>query len=85
MVGVDATEPTTYSDYAAALTRPSSSTRTGLRLEVVAERRLRRLVREHWDELRSSKIRCKGRDSSNLRARAGAVNLVGIKQRECSC
>ena len=50
-LGVAATDPRHYPEYAEDYYATFFSDPDGLRLEIVAERRLRRLIRERWDEL----------------------------------
>jgi glyoxylase I family protein len=50
-LGVDAVEPRLYPEYAADYYAAFFSDPDGLRLEIVALRRMRALVREHWSEL----------------------------------
>jgi glyoxylase I family protein len=50
-LGVDATEPRLYPEYAADYYATFFSDPDGLRLELVALRHMRTLVREHWSEL----------------------------------
>lgn len=48
--GVDASEPATYPEYAPDYATFFSDP-DGIRLEIVAHRRMRSLVHDHWDEL----------------------------------
>ena len=50
-LGVAATEPRLYPEYAPDYYATFFSDADGLRLEIVAHRRMRSLVREHWGEL----------------------------------
>jgi catechol 2,3-dioxygenase-like lactoylglutathione lyase family enzyme len=50
-IGVDATAPATYPEYAPDYYATFFSDPDGIRLEIVAHRRMRSLVRDHWDEL----------------------------------
>ena len=50
-LGVDASEPQTYPEYAADYYATFFSDPDGIRLEIVAHRRMRSLVRDRWDEL----------------------------------
>jgi len=50
-LGVAATEPRLYPEYAADYYATFFADPDGIRLELVAHRRLRSLVRDHWDEL----------------------------------
>jgi glyoxylase I family protein len=50
-LGVAAVEPRLYPEYAADYYATFFSDPDGLRLEIVALRRMRTLVREHWNEL----------------------------------
>ena len=50
-LGVDASEPRLYPEYADDYYATFFTDPDGIRLEVVAHRRLRTLVREHWDRL----------------------------------
>lgn len=49
--GVDASEPATYPEYAPDYYATFFSDPDGIRLEIVAHRRMRSLVHDHWDEL----------------------------------
>lgn len=50
-LGIDASAPKLYPQYAEDYYATFFSDPDAIRLEVVAMRRMRRLVREHWDEL----------------------------------
>jgi hypothetical protein len=50
-LGVDASEPKTYPEYAADYYATFFSDPDGIRLEVVAHRRMRSLIVDRWDEL----------------------------------
>jgi catechol 2,3-dioxygenase-like lactoylglutathione lyase family enzyme len=50
-IGVDASAPMTFPEYAPDYYATFFSDPDGIRLEVVAHRLLRSLVRDHWDEL----------------------------------
>jgi glyoxylase I family protein len=50
-LGVDATEPAIYPEYSPDYYATFFSDPDGLRLEIVAMRRQRRLIRDHWHEL----------------------------------
>jgi glyoxylase I family protein len=50
-LGIDASEPRLYPEYAPDYYATFFSDPDGLRLELVALRRMRTLVREHWNEL----------------------------------
>jgi len=50
-LGVEATEPRTYPEYAADYYATFFSDPDGIRLEIVAHRKMRSLIRDHWDEL----------------------------------
>lgn len=50
-LGVDATEPALYPEYAPDYFATFFTDPDGLRLEVVAHRRARSLIRDHWTEL----------------------------------
>ena len=51
-LGVNATEPRLYPEYASDYYASFFEDPDGIRLEIVAETRMRRLVRERWSELR---------------------------------
>jgi catechol 2,3-dioxygenase-like lactoylglutathione lyase family enzyme len=50
-LGVDATPPRLYPEYAADYYATFFTDPDGIRLELVAHRRLRSLIHDHWDEL----------------------------------
>ncbi len=50
-LGVQATDPKFYQEYAPDYYATFFSDPDGIRLEVVAHRRLRSLIRDHWNEL----------------------------------
>ena len=50
-LGVAATDPALYPEYAADYYATFFTDPDGIRLEIVADRRMRSLVRDHWDEL----------------------------------
>ena len=50
-LGIDASEPAFYREYAADYWATFFADPDGLRLEVVAHRRARSLIRDHWTEL----------------------------------
>ncbi len=50
-IGIDATGPVTYPEYAPDYYATFFSDPDGIRLEIVAHCRLRSLIRDHWDEL----------------------------------
>ncbi len=50
-LGVPASEPRRYPEYAADYYATFFSDPDGIRLEIVAHRRMRSLIRDHWDEL----------------------------------
>jgi glyoxylase I family protein len=50
-IGIDATAPATCPEYAPDYYATFFSDPDGIRLEIVAHRRMHSLVRDHWDEL----------------------------------
>jgi glyoxylase I family protein len=50
-LGVDASDPRIYPEYAADYYATFFSDPDGIRLEIVAHRRMRSLIRDRWDEL----------------------------------
>jgi predicted lactoylglutathione lyase len=50
-LGIEVSEPQLYSQYADDYYAAFFSDPDGIRLELVAMRRLRELVRDHWDQL----------------------------------
>jgi hypothetical protein len=50
-LGVDATPPALYPEYAPDYYATFFTDPDGIRLEIVAHRRMRSLIRDHWDEL----------------------------------
>jgi glyoxylase I family protein len=50
-LGVPASEPRLYPEYAADYYATFFADPDGIRLEIVAHRRMRSLIRDHWDEL----------------------------------
>jgi catechol 2,3-dioxygenase-like lactoylglutathione lyase family enzyme len=50
-LGVEATEPKLHPEYADDYYATFFEDPDGIRLEIVAHRRLRTLIRDHWDEL----------------------------------
>jgi glyoxylase I family protein len=50
-LGIGATRPALYSEYAADYYATFFTDPDGIRLEIVAQRRMRTLVAEHWDQL----------------------------------
>ena len=50
-LGVAASEPRLYPEYAADYYATFFADPDGIRLEIVAHRRMRSLIRDHWDEL----------------------------------
>jgi len=50
-IGVEATHPKLYPEYAPDYYATFFEDPDGIRLEIVADRKMRKLVREHWDEL----------------------------------
>ncbi len=50
-LGIAASEPALYPEYAADYYATFFADPDGIRLEIVAHRRMRSLIRDHWDEL----------------------------------